>query len=157
MCVDSIRYPIHIQPKQIKINQGRHDISLPYTAIFLSSHLDIPSPKTISASPHQRSLTAIYKHTHHDYDRDPIIPIAISSVGGSNFSGPKLMGSSCSTVIVVHRPSRSYIMTGMCGSQNSRMNCLHMPQGDAGGEMSVATARARMSPLRTPLGVVVLV
>jgi len=35
-------------------------------------------------------------------------------------------------------------------SQNSRIYCLHIPQGLAGGEMSVATARARMSPLRAP-------
>lgn len=35
-------------------------------------------------------------------------------------------------------------------SQNSLMYCLHMPQGLAGGEMSVATARARMSPRRAP-------
>ena len=35
-------------------------------------------------------------------------------------------------------------------SQNSRMNCLHMPQGLAGGEMSVATAMARKSPVLAP-------
>jgi hypothetical protein len=35
-------------------------------------------------------------------------------------------------------------------SQNSRIYCLHMPQGLAGGEMSVATARARISPRRAP-------
>lgn len=31
-------------------------------------------------------------------------------------------------------------------SQNSLINCLHMPQGLAGGVMSVATAMARKSP-----------
>ena len=40
----------------------------------------------------------------------------------------------------------SYFLT----SQNSRMNCLHMPQGLAGGEMSVATAMARKSPALAP-------
>lgn len=35
-------------------------------------------------------------------------------------------------------------------SQNSRINCLHMPQGLAGGEMSVATAMARKSPALAP-------
>jgi hypothetical protein len=35
-------------------------------------------------------------------------------------------------------------------SQNSRMNCLHMPQGLAGGEISVATAMARKSPVLAP-------
>jgi hypothetical protein len=35
-------------------------------------------------------------------------------------------------------------------SQNSRMNCLHMPQGLAGGLISVATAIALMSPFLAP-------
>jgi hypothetical protein len=39
---------------------------------------------------------------------------------------------------------------GSLTSQNSRMNCLHMPQGLAGGEMSVATAMARKSPVLAP-------
>jgi hypothetical protein len=39
---------------------------------------------------------------------------------------------------------------GFLTSQNSRMNCLHMPQGLAGGEMSVATAMARKSPALAP-------
>jgi hypothetical protein len=35
-------------------------------------------------------------------------------------------------------------------SQNSRIYCLHIPQGLAGGEISVATARARISPRLAP-------
>ena len=35
-------------------------------------------------------------------------------------------------------------------SQNSLKNCLHIPQGLAGGVMSVATAMARMSPFFAP-------
>lgn len=35
-------------------------------------------------------------------------------------------------------------------SQNSLMNCLHMPQGLAGGLISVATASALKSPRRRP-------
>lgn len=101
-----------------------------------------------------------------------------SSPGESSFSGPKLMGSSCSTVIMVDLPSLSYIITGIfdclfvsiaaiytsgqhdglisegpwsrLASQNSRMNCRHMPQGLAGGLMSVETANARISPLLAP-------
>jgi len=79
------------------------------------------------------------------------------------------MGKSCSNVMTVYLPSLSYINMGVLGyntvshidsqdaipncfltSQNSRMNCLHMPQGLAGGEMSVATAMARKSPALAP-------
>jgi len=35
-------------------------------------------------------------------------------------------------------------------SQNSLMNCRHMPHGLAGGLMSVATARARTLPFFAP-------
>jgi hypothetical protein len=40
--------------------------------------------------------------------------------------------------------------TSRLTSQNSRIYCLHMPQGLAGGEISVATARARISPRLAP-------
>ncbi len=47
-------------------------------------------------------------------------------------------------------PQISMMETLVLTSQNSRMNCLHMPQGLAGGEMSVATAMARKSPALAP-------
>jgi hypothetical protein len=105
--------------------------------------------------------------------------LASSSVE-SNLSGPNDMGRSCSSVMTVYLPSLSYINIGVLGytissvkdpktkehnaprlgqrdeiarlltSQNSLMNCLHMPQGLAGGEMSVATAMARKSPALAP-------
>jgi len=91
-------------------------------------------------------------------------------------SGPKLMGNNCSNVRTVDLPSLSYIKTGIEGyksksqhesitippsyllpqhiskltSQNSLIYCLHIPHGDAGGEISVATANARTSPLLAP-------
>lgn len=95
-------------------------------------------------------------------------------------SGPKLMGNNCSNVSTVDLPSLSYIKTGIEGykskvstnpsssplvtlsptrrflqhisltSQNSLIYCLHIPHGEAGGEISVATANARISPLLAP-------
>ena len=91
-------------------------------------------------------------------------------------SGPKLMGNNCSNVRTVDLPSLSYIKTGIEGyksksqhesitippsyllpqhiskltSQNSLIYCLHIPHGEAGGEISVATANARISPLLAP-------
>ena len=83
------------------------------------------------------------------------------------FSNPKEKGSSCSKVMTTDLPSLSYISIGIFDcksvslihtikpfawitSQNSLMNCRHMPQGDAGGVISVETAMARMSPLLAP-------
>jgi len=43
----------------------------------------------------------------------------------------------------MYSPFTSYMKIGISGLQNSLMNWRHMPQGEAGGEMSVATARAR--------------
>jgi len=95
-----------------------------------------------------------------------------SSSVDSSLSGPNDMGKSCSRVMTVYLPSLSYINMGVLGynirsakrtvqevsrecqdpltSQNSRINCLHMPQGLAGGEMLVATAMARKSPALAP-------
>ena len=80
------------------------------------------------------------------------------------------MGKSCPKVITVDFPSLSYMSTGMLSytivsasilsslyvehhpltSQNSLINCRHMPHGLAGGLMSVDTAIARMSPFFAP-------
>ena len=96
-------------------------------------------------------------------------PISISSVD-LRASGPNDIGSNCPSVITVDLLSLSYIRIGILSythsvssthilsprcndirtSQNSRMNCLHIPQGLAGGLMSVATARARISPFFAP-------
>lgn len=101
----------------------------------------------------------------HSYHCDR--PFAISSVVNS-FSGPKDIGNNCSSVMTTHLPSLSYISIGILScdyrqyeihdagedsshtSQNSRMNCRHIPQGLAGGLISVATAIARMSPFLAP-------
>lgn len=61
------------------------------------------------------------------------------------------MGRSCSIVMTTNLPSLSNMMIGVFASQNSLMNCLHMPQGLLGVLASVATAMARMSPGRQPL------
>lgn len=53
-------------------------------------------------------------------------------------------------VMTVNFESPPYMSTGVAGRQNSRINCLHMPHGLAGGVVSVLTAIARMSPLRRP-------
>ena len=83
------------------------------------------------------------------------------------FSKPKENGSSCSRVMTVDLPSLSYIRIGILDckivspvyynetfdvftSQNSLINWRHMPQGDAGGVISVETAMARMSPFLAP-------
>jgi len=85
-------------------------------------------------------------------------------------SGPKDIGRSCPKVITVDLASLSNMKIGMLSyeevsigrlspdtesscnrtSQNSLKNCLHIPQGLAGGLISVATATARMSPFFAP-------
>lgn len=49
-------------------------------------------------------------------------------------------------------PSTSIRSTGVVGSQNSTMNCLHIPHGHAGlpGGVFVATAMALIAPYLTP-------
>ncbi len=85
-------------------------------------------------------------------------------------SGPNDRGSNCSRVTTIDLPSPSNNRIGILSyqkvsmsevmrvygivfartSQNSRINCLHIPHGLAGGLMSVETASARMSPFSAP-------
>jgi len=58
-------------------------------------------------------------------------------------------------VIVLVSPSQLCMTTGMSCSQNSLMNCLHMPHGLQNSLMSVATAIALMSPYLTPCTIAV--
>jgi hypothetical protein len=57
-----------------------------------------------------------------------------------------------SSVLITNSPSRSNMIMGVSGSQNSLMNCLHIPHGLAGlpGAEFVATARALRSPYFRP-------
>lgn len=101
----------------------------PRTPLLTVSRIETPFQGTLSPSiPPAACFTS-----------KPFTPLPFKS------SGPKLIGSNCPSVFTTYLPSLSNMKTGISSPQNSLRNCLHIPHGLAGGEISVATARALKS------------